>query len=981
MTTSRAFSDALAPGSVVGSYVLLGLVGRGGFGVVYKGSRSTDGKIVAIKEFFPSELAVRHRDTVQPNSVRNGAAYNDCLRRFRQEAQKLIAFRDCETIVTCLELVEANGTAYIVMEYVDGTPLNVLLRSREVRGHPFTEIDLLRVILPLLQGLQVLHASKVYHRDIKPSNIIVRHADDQPVLIDFGSAKQATSGYTKSLAPLTDGYAALEQTADEGSAIGPWTDLYGVGAVMWRMVAGGAASLQGRIPVSVQSRAAALIQGTVDPLPPAQSIGAGRFSHELLTAIDDCLVLSAADRVQSSEVLLAQIDRAPGQPETGSSLGDELGPQPVAKNGRRSWRRYSPALAGLVVLVAIAIVISISRSGETEVSDEAVAGMDVSKGDHAVLGPPQFFSMVAPFDLESKFTLGSHADDVRGIMGTPTNVDKDSMIQGIETWSYGSSTVTIGYKTRMVTAWDNNGALPVELNHDYTSGALFALPEFTYGSTADEVLRAMGTPTNIMPKGLNGWMYYWYGNSHVMFDQLYRDEAQVKQWQIHDVELKAYALLNSPGGQPITGFAIGSTLSEAYRYIEAPNTDFSANGHLGEATFWFDRSSVTVNQRTLRVTAWNNSGGNLRVRVLLTDRTYPDASDFARGSTREEVFAVMGIPIGISVLPGVGETWQYGQSSVTFDRETRRVRDWSNKQGDLPILLSPGSHVDLSAKSLTLASSSDEVVSLLGTPAELSTNAYTGLETWMYGRSTITIDGPTQVIVGWDDKDEQLPVELFPEYPVSSAVSTFTMGASMDEVLSRMGTPTTVESREWLGDVYWGYGRNSLFFEFQTRRLRNWSNRTGTLPVDLKPAEPVGRDVGTLTLGSSMDEILQLLGTPSRIWHRDNSMYGQDEEVELKYDGSMILLDMEEQAIKAWDNVNGNIPVLLLPTRPVGAEITTLSRNSTMDEVLYVMGTPTRNSTTWDGLAEWGYGLSVIWLNKETRRVVRWDNRGGNLRL
>ena len=112
-------------------------------------------------------------------------------------------------------------------------------------GQPFTEADLRAVIDPLLEGLEVVHRAGVLHRDIKPGNIFVRRPDDitgrpaQPVLIDFGAAKQNyLSLHSRSQAPYTPGYAAYEQVSSEGE-IGPWTDIYAVGALMWRMVAGG----------------------------------------------------------------------------------------------------------------------------------------------------------------------------------------------------------------------------------------------------------------------------------------------------------------------------------------------------------------------------------------------------------------------------------------------------------------------------------------------------------------------------------------------------------------------------------------------------------------------------------------------------------------------------------------------------------------------------------------------------------------------
>ena len=271
---------ALARGTVLRSYEVGGILGRGGFGVVYKARHVELQTEVAIKEFFPSELAMRLNHDIRPSRSEHESPFEDGLRRFVEEAKRLESLRDCPTIVTCRDLFRANGTAYMVMDYVDGLSLSALLQSRESSGEPFNEQDLLDVVEPLVAGLQEVHDSGVYHRDIKPSNILIRRANNQPVLIDFGAAKQETAGLTKSMAPYTDGYAAMEQIG-EGD-IGPWTDVYGVGAVMWRMVAGGAPPFDPPNPTPVQRRIYEVMQGGRDPMPSAAELGNGRFVQNLL---------------------------------------------------------------------------------------------------------------------------------------------------------------------------------------------------------------------------------------------------------------------------------------------------------------------------------------------------------------------------------------------------------------------------------------------------------------------------------------------------------------------------------------------------------------------------------------------------------------------------------------------------------------------------------------------------------------------------
>lgn len=297
----------LDKGHILNAYEIHSVIGQGGFGVVYKGRHLELEAEVAIKEYFPSELCVRRGQAVKPSKPEFQSVFEENLDRFIREAKQLQHFRDCLNIVTCRDLFRANGTAYIIMDYVHGLSLSALLERRESSGKPFTQHDLLQVILPLLEGVQIIHKSGVCHRDIKPSNILIRKEDSVPVLIDFGSAKHEVSRHTKSLAPYSDGYAAMEQIGE--GEIGPWTDIYGVGAVMWRMVAGGNPPFSPPNPLPTQQRVLKVIQGHHDPLPPAVHIGDGRFSNDILRSIDDCMTINPNDRIKSCHTLLSKLLR------------------------------------------------------------------------------------------------------------------------------------------------------------------------------------------------------------------------------------------------------------------------------------------------------------------------------------------------------------------------------------------------------------------------------------------------------------------------------------------------------------------------------------------------------------------------------------------------------------------------------------------------------------------------------------------------
>lgn len=347
-----------SPGYILRDYRILSVIGHGGFGIVYKGKHQELGIQVAIKEFFPAELCVRNQGIVEPRTPEFKSSFEESLARFIRESKQLEKFRDCPNIVNCRDLFRANGTAYIVMEYVHGVPLSILLEQREANGKPFNQLDLLLVIPPLVKGLKTVHASGVVHRDIKPSNILIRNRYSVPVLIDFGAAKQELSKHTKSFAPYTDGYAALEQIGE--GEIGPWTDMYGVGAVMWRMVAGGTPPFTPPNPIKSQKRAFELIHGRVDPLPSAKTIGEKRFSNKILQTIDDCLALNANERIQNAGELIGRLtDVRVGDSELSENPSEQL--KKTEMEHKDFWENR--ASIGMIIGVLIGTIIGLSSGG------------------------------------------------------------------------------------------------------------------------------------------------------------------------------------------------------------------------------------------------------------------------------------------------------------------------------------------------------------------------------------------------------------------------------------------------------------------------------------------------------------------------------------------------------------------------------------------------------------------------------------------
>ncbi|MCK4865177.1 MAG: protein kinase [Gammaproteobacteria bacterium] len=289
--------NALTNGTVLQQYKIESMIAYGGFGIVYKAKHTHLDEAVVIKEYLPSEIATREGMTIHPLSNQEQDDYDEGLARFLDEAKQLIQFKKLPNIVSCRDFFTENGTAYLVMDFEEGLSLSELLRARN--NEPLSEKQLLNMMLSLLDGLRFVHEKGVLHRDIKPANIFIRRGDEQPLLIDFGAAKQNYSKHSKSMSPYTVGYVPMEQVSDEGS-LGPWTDIYALGAVIWRVISG-------QNPVNVNKRLTAMIKRKPDPLIPAVEVGAGEYSVGFLQAIDKCLLINEEERFQSVDELVAAL--------------------------------------------------------------------------------------------------------------------------------------------------------------------------------------------------------------------------------------------------------------------------------------------------------------------------------------------------------------------------------------------------------------------------------------------------------------------------------------------------------------------------------------------------------------------------------------------------------------------------------------------------------------------------------------------------
>ncbi len=220
------------------------MLGAGGFGITYLAFNHQLNGPVALKEYFPAELATRvDGERVAATAPTNQETFAWGLERFLDEARAIHRFRH-PNVVQAHRYLEANGTAYIVMEYVEGESLKSILDRRgrlsAEEWRPWMDA--------LLDGMEHVHSHNYLHRDVKPANIVVRAATGEPVLVDFGSARAQQRDRTHTQV-LTAGYAPIEQYSGGGGGQGPPSDIYALAALSHRVLTGNAVPRGAAMPV------------------------------------------------------------------------------------------------------------------------------------------------------------------------------------------------------------------------------------------------------------------------------------------------------------------------------------------------------------------------------------------------------------------------------------------------------------------------------------------------------------------------------------------------------------------------------------------------------------------------------------------------------------------------------------------------------------------------------------------------------------
>ncbi|MBV8249613.1 MAG: serine/threonine protein kinase [Comamonas sp.] len=286
----------LPPGSTIGGYRVVRRISSGGFGIVYL-ALDSEGKQVAIKEYLPASLATRASNELQPVvAPEKLSLYRLGLKSFFEEGRSLAQISHA-SVVSVLNFFRENETVYMVMNYLEGATLQeFIVTARELKANKvFRESTIRSLFDEVLRGLRIVHQHKMLHLDIKPANVFITN-DDKAVLIDFGAAREVLSKEGNFIRPMyTPGFAAPEMYRRD-SQLGPWTDIYAIGACIY-------ACMQGMPPSEAPQRQ------EKDRLTLSLSKLRGVYSDNLIEVVEWCMAMDPLSRPQSVFALQKELTR------------------------------------------------------------------------------------------------------------------------------------------------------------------------------------------------------------------------------------------------------------------------------------------------------------------------------------------------------------------------------------------------------------------------------------------------------------------------------------------------------------------------------------------------------------------------------------------------------------------------------------------------------------------------------------------------
>lgn len=338
-----------------GEFIIIDVLGKGGFGITYLAIQSGLNRKVAVKEFFMEDFCNRDEETsaVSVPSVGSFAQVMRFKTQFLKEAQT-IATLNHPNIIKIISVFEENGTAYYVMEYVDGGSLDKMSTPQA----PMSEAQAVNYVIQIAEALDYLHANNILHLDVKPANILV--CNGKAVLIDFGISKRYDPAYgeqtSTNVLAISEGYAPLEQYTKEGVAhFTPAADVYSLGATLYKLVTGNKPSSAGELAVA----------GNGPEIPE-------HVSPHVADAIRAAMAPSAAKRLQSMSAFVAKLKADDDQRTkiiNTPPVKPDVTPPPVKKQERSGGFMKWLIIVLLVVVAGIAAIWGYGVYSENKMED------------------------------------------------------------------------------------------------------------------------------------------------------------------------------------------------------------------------------------------------------------------------------------------------------------------------------------------------------------------------------------------------------------------------------------------------------------------------------------------------------------------------------------------------------------------------------------------------------------------------------------
>lgn len=337
-----------------GEFIIIDVLGKGGFGITYLAIQSGLNRKVAVKEFFMEDFCNRDEETsaVSVPSVGSCAQVMRFKTQFLKEAQT-IATLNHPNIIKIISVFEENGTAYYVMEYVDGGSLDKMSTPQA----PMSEAQAVNYVIQIAEALDYLHANNILHLDVKPANILV--CNGKAVLIDFGISKRYDPAYgeqtSTNVLAISEGYAPLEQYTKEGVAhFTPAADVYSLGATLYKLVTGNKPSSAGELAVA----------GNGPEIPE-------HVSPHVADAIRAAMAPSAAKRLQSMSAFVAKLKAEDDQRTKiiTPPVKPDVTPPPVKKQERSGGFMKWLIIVLLVVVAGIAAIWGYGVYSENKMED------------------------------------------------------------------------------------------------------------------------------------------------------------------------------------------------------------------------------------------------------------------------------------------------------------------------------------------------------------------------------------------------------------------------------------------------------------------------------------------------------------------------------------------------------------------------------------------------------------------------------------